>query len=70
MQKQQQHSWGKAVVETLAGDLQKEFPGMQGWSAANLGRMRKFYLTYHEDEKLAPLVREIGWSVMWSFSRN
>lgn len=42
--KQQQHSWGKSVVETLAKDLQKEFPGMQGWSVANLWRMRKFYL--------------------------
>jgi hypothetical protein len=24
--------WGKAIVETLAKDLQKEFPGIQGFS--------------------------------------
>lgn len=61
VEKQQNYQWGKAVVVTLAEDLQKEFEGMQGWSVANLWRMRKFYLTYAEDEKLARLVREIGW---------
>lgn len=62
VEKQKQNNWGKSVVESLATDLQKEFPGMQGWSVANLWRMRKFYLAYKNDTKLAPLVREIGWS--------
>ncbi len=62
VQKQQQYDWGKSVVENLSKDLQNEFPGREGFSAQNLWRMRKFYLTYHENEKLAPLVREIGWS--------
>ena len=44
------------------GRLQKEFPGAKGYSAANLWRMRNFYLTYRDSEKLAPLVREISWS--------
>jgi len=60
-EKQQRYKWGKSIVEKLAVDLQHEFPGMQGWSVANLWRMRKFYLTYQGDEKLARLVREIGW---------
>jgi predicted nuclease of restriction endonuclease-like (RecB) superfamily len=60
-EKQQRYKWGKSVVEKLAVDLQNEFPGMQGWSVANLWRMRKFYLTYQGDAKLARLVREIGW---------
>jgi predicted nuclease of restriction endonuclease-like (RecB) superfamily len=60
-EKQQRYKWGKSIVEKLAADLQHEFPGMQGWSVANLWRMRKFYLTYKEDAKLARLVREIGW---------
>ena len=50
-------------MENLSADLQKEFPGMHGWSVANLWRMRKFYLTYCKDEKVAPLVREISWSL-------
>ena len=54
--------WGLSVVEQLAGDLQKEFPGVSGFSASNLWRMRNFYTTYASDKKLAPMVREIGWS--------
>ena len=60
--KQDKIGWGKAIVETLAKDLQKEFPGIQGFSSANLWRMRNFYLTYRTNEKLAPLVREISWT--------
>ena len=57
VERQQKHKWGKAVVEKLAEDLQSEFAGMQGWSSHNLWRMRKFYLMYKGDEKLAPLVQ-------------
>src|ERR1035437_5674346 len=53
---------GKSVVTTLAGDLQQEFPGMQGFSAQNLWYMRQFYLAYHGHEKLQPLVGEISWA--------
>ena len=60
--KQEMLGWGKAIVETLAKDLQKEFPGIQGFSNANLWRMRTFYLTYNPNEKLAPLAREVSWT--------
>ncbi len=62
VERQQQHGWGKSIVENLARALQMEFTGMGGMSSANLWRMRAFYLTYHQNEKLAPLVREISWS--------
>lgn len=60
--RQQGETWGKSVVEQLAKDLQAEFQGVSGFSAANLWRMRLFFQTYADNEKLAPLVREIGWS--------
>jgi predicted nuclease of restriction endonuclease-like (RecB) superfamily len=41
--KQDEMGWGKAVVETLARDLQAEFPGRNGFSAQNLWLMRRFY---------------------------
>lgn len=59
---QKQHGWGKSIVQVLSHELQKESPGAKGFSAANLWRMRNFYLTYCKSEKLAPLVREISWS--------
>ena len=61
VEKQAREKWGRAVVEKLALDLQAEFPGIKGFSASNLWRMRLFYEAYSENEKLAPLVREIGW---------
>lgn len=59
---QQEKGWGKSIVTVLSKELQKEFPGAKGYSAANLWRMRNFYLTYCNSPKLAPLVREISWS--------
>ena len=59
---QEENGWGKSIVQVLAKELQKEFPGAKGYSAANLWRMRNFYLTYRESAKLALLVREISWS--------
>lgn len=35
---------------------------MQGFSSANLWRMRNFYIAYQKNEKLAPMVREISWT--------
>ena len=62
VEKQNNLGWGMSVVGNLSHDVQKAFPGIKGFSKANLWRMRMFYLTYRESKKLAPLVREIGWS--------
>lgn len=61
-EKQEKLGWGKGVVTHLAEELQKEFPGTGGFSTANIWRMRNFYNQYSNNEKLAPLVREISWT--------
>lgn len=61
-EKQQTLGWGKSVVETLSIDLQKEFPGMQGFGTSNLWYMAQFYAEYQGNEFLQPLVGEISWS--------
>lgn len=45
-ERQEQSAWGSGVIEKLAEDLQKLFPGMGGFSRANIFRMRSFYRTY------------------------
>jgi predicted nuclease of restriction endonuclease-like (RecB) superfamily len=60
--KQEALGWGKSVVETLAKDLQSEFPGRNGFSARNLWNMREFYCTYAIRPNLQPLVAEISWT--------
>ena len=62
VEKQEQFGWGQSIVETLAKDLQKEYPGMKGFSSQNLWYMRQFYLSYKDDSKLQPLVGEISWT--------
>lgn len=62
VERQGKEAWGKGVVENLAADLQKEFPGMKGFSAQNLWRMKQFYQVYAADAILSPLVRELGWT--------
>ena len=61
-ERQKVEGWGKSVVEQLSKDLQTEFPGVRGYSAQNLWYMRQFFLEYHEDVKLQPLVGEISWA--------
>jgi len=53
---------GQAVVQRLATDLQTAHPGASGLSASNLWRCKVFRETYEAAPKLAPLVREVGWS--------
>ncbi len=60
--RQQTTGWGRSVVEQLSKDLRAEFPGISGFSARNIWRMRDFYLNYRTNEKLPPLVAEIGWT--------
>lgn len=62
VERQQQYKWGKSIVENLSVDLQKEFPGVDGLSSRNLWLMRKFYKEYSGNEKLQPMVAEIGWT--------
>ncbi|MEQ2006137.1 MAG: DUF1016 N-terminal domain-containing protein [Limisphaerales bacterium] len=50
VEKQQTEAWGEAVVERLARDLQRTFPGMTGFSARNLRDMKRMYLAYSSPE--------------------
>lgn len=55
VEKQEKSGWGTSVIEKLAKDLQSEFPGIEGFSRANIFRMKAFYLAY---EKVAQAVRQ------------
>lgn len=74
VERQRSKGWGKAVVERLAADLQKEFRGRAGFSPLNVWRMRAFYLAWTEElrnlsppvteselAKLSRLVTELPW---------
>jgi len=49
VQRQEHEGWGRSVVERLADDIQKSFPGIGGFSRTNIFRMRAFYLAYQAE---------------------
>jgi predicted nuclease of restriction endonuclease-like (RecB) superfamily len=52
---QQTQKWGSRDIESLGNELQKEFPGISGFSRSNLFKMRAFYLSY---EKVSQTVKQ------------
>lgn len=44
--RQEKEKWGSRVIEKLCKDLQTDFPGLKGFSRANVFYMRAFYNTY------------------------
>ena len=42
--------WGKGAIDTISERLQKELPGLRGFSARNLRNMRTFYEEWSELE--------------------
>lgn len=55
-------NWGKSVVVEFSNFIRKNYPDLKGFSVQNIWRMKQFYETYRDNEKLSPLVREISWS--------
>ena len=56
------NAWGKSIVKDLADYIQKSEPNVLGFSAQNIWRMKQFYETYSNNQKLATLSRELSWS--------
>jgi predicted nuclease of restriction endonuclease-like (RecB) superfamily len=54
--------WGKGTVKVLSETIQRRFPGVTGYSAQNLWRMRQFFETYQDKPKLSALLRELSWT--------
>ena len=54
--------WGKSTVKEFSVFIQNRYIGINGFSAANIWRMKQFYETYHGKEKLVSLIRELPWT--------
>lgn len=60
--KVEQSEWGQSIVKELAVFIQTTEPEIKGFSDKNLWRMKQFYETYKDFQKLSTLLREISWS--------
>jgi predicted nuclease of restriction endonuclease-like (RecB) superfamily len=61
-EKVQNDGWGKSTVRDLSGFILSRDPSAKGFSARNLWRMRQFYETWRDNEKVSALLTEITWS--------
>ena len=55
--------WGAGVVDELANFIKEKNPDIKGFNRRGLFRMKKFYETYKENEKVSTLLTQIPWSV-------
>lgn len=62
LQLQQSKGWGSKVVEHLSKDLQREFPGVQGFSTRNMLYMRKLAEQYPNEAIVQQVVAQLPWS--------
>lgn len=47
--KTQTEKWGTGIIDAISRQLQKEMPGLRGFSARNIRNMRQFYEKWAED---------------------
>ncbi|MBI5346275.1 MAG: DUF1016 domain-containing protein [Chlamydiae bacterium] len=59
--KMKQEGWGAKVIDRLASDIGKDFPGVSGFSPRNLRYMRKFAESYADQSILQALLAKIPW---------
>jgi len=53
-----EEKWGAKVLETLSSDLQNELPGLRGFSATNIKRMRFFFESWSLYFAISPTVSD------------
>lgn len=55
-------SFGDSFIDSIAEEIQNEFPGIKGFNRRGLYRMKQFYETYYKNEIVTPLVTQISWT--------
>lgn len=62
LDRRRQLGWGSKVIERLSSDLQREFPGRQGFSVTNLNYMRAMVTAWDTSGSIPPrIVEELPW---------
>ncbi len=55
-ERQEAEGWGARVIDQLADEIQRAFPGVAGFSRTNIYRMRAFYLAHPAAEATEAIV--------------
>lgn len=58
--------WGNNALDRISKDLQREFPGIEGFSRRNMFRMKAFYQAYAKVPQLVAQLKELPvFSIPW-----
>lgn len=61
VERQEAAKWGGKIIVQIGEDLQKEFPGIAGFSRQNIYRMRAFFLAYSDGNPIvSQAVRQLA----------
>ena len=52
--------WGTGAIASISEQLQRELPGLRGFSAANIKKMRIFYEQWQFIENRSPLANDLN----------
>ena len=55
-------NYGDGYIDSLANYIQNRFTGIKGFTRRGLYRMKQFYETYAQNEKVSPLMTQLNWS--------
>jgi predicted nuclease of restriction endonuclease-like (RecB) superfamily len=61
LDRQQRESWGSKVIDRLAMDLKRAFPGVKGFSPRNLKYMRAFAEAWPDEVIVQQAVAQLPW---------
>lgn len=61
LERQQREGWGAKVIDRLAQDLGRAFPGIKGFSSRNLKYMRAFAEAWPDEAIVQQLAAQIPW---------
>ncbi|MEQ8766851.1 MAG: PDDEXK nuclease domain-containing protein [Planctomycetota bacterium] len=61
LERQERLGWGAKVIEQLAADLRREFPGSKGFSSRNLKYMRSFAQAWPDEAIVQGPLAQITW---------
>lgn len=61
-QKATEDGWGRSTVKQLSKYILSKEPGIRGYSAQNIWRMKQFFETYHDKPEFSTLLRVNTWS--------
>lgn len=60
--KSKEANYGDGYIDSLSEYIQTQFPGIKGFNRRGLYRMKQFYETYAENEKVSPLLTQLSWT--------